>query len=160
MGIMDTGSASPRVLVVDDDPDVLASLERGLRLSGFEVATAVDGADTFSRQHATTFRPDGRLQMLDNEHGRGLILSLDEVAHTARVDASFSAGQSTCGPQGTTVDTAAGHTLVGCSGPALREYDTGPDPVFSSSLVCDNGGGGGGGPGPSGSVRWYPLDGW
>ncbi|MCA9493829.1 MAG: aryl-sulfate sulfotransferase [Myxococcales bacterium] len=122
--------------------------------------TAVDGADTFSRQHATTFRPDGRLQMLDNEHGRGLILSLDEVAHTARVDASFSAGQSTCGPQGTTVDTAAGHTLVGCSGPALREYDTGPDPVFSSSLVCDNGGGGGGGPGPSGSVRWYPLDGW
>jgi two-component system response regulator PrrA len=24
---------SPRVLVVDDDPDVLASLERGLRLS-------------------------------------------------------------------------------------------------------------------------------
>src|SRR5437763_484799 len=42
---MDSGAASPRVLVVDDDPDVLASLERGLRLSGFDVATAVDGAD-------------------------------------------------------------------------------------------------------------------
>jgi two-component system response regulator PrrA len=45
MGGMDSGSASPRVLVVDDDPDVLASLERGLRLSGFEVSTAVDGAE-------------------------------------------------------------------------------------------------------------------
>ena len=43
MGDMDSGTASPRVLVVDDDPDVLASLERGLRLSGFDVATAVDG---------------------------------------------------------------------------------------------------------------------
>jgi two-component system response regulator PrrA len=32
------------VLVVDDDADVLASLERGLRLSGFSVLTAVDGA--------------------------------------------------------------------------------------------------------------------
>ncbi|NKS62878.1 response regulator [Rhodococcus hoagii] len=32
------------VLVVDDDPDVLASLERGLRLSGFTVLTASDGA--------------------------------------------------------------------------------------------------------------------
>ncbi|KAA0021187.1 response regulator transcription factor [Antrihabitans cavernicola] len=33
-----------QVLVVDDDRDVLASLERGLRLSGFDVITAVDGA--------------------------------------------------------------------------------------------------------------------
>ncbi|PTR28686.1 two-component system response regulator PrrA [Rhodococcus sp. OK519] len=32
------------VLVVDDDPDVLASLERGLRLSGFTVLTASDGS--------------------------------------------------------------------------------------------------------------------
>lgn len=37
-------SAVARVLVVDDDQDVLASLERGLRLSGFEIVTAVDGA--------------------------------------------------------------------------------------------------------------------
>ena len=49
-------AASPRVLVVDDDPDVLASLERGLRLSGFEVATAVDGAEAL--RSATETRPD------------------------------------------------------------------------------------------------------
>ncbi len=53
---MDSGAASPRVLVVDDDPDVLASLERGLRLSGFEVATAVDGAEAL--RSATETRPD------------------------------------------------------------------------------------------------------
>lgn len=53
---MDSGGASPRVLVVDDDPDVLASLERGLRLSGFQVATAVDGAEAL--RSATETRPD------------------------------------------------------------------------------------------------------
>lgn len=34
---------SATVLVVDDDTDVLTSLQRGLRLSGFEVITAEDG---------------------------------------------------------------------------------------------------------------------
>ncbi|WP_137723421.1 response regulator transcription factor [Prescottella subtropica] len=37
-------TVTPTVLVVDDDADVLASLERGLRLSGFDVLTAADGA--------------------------------------------------------------------------------------------------------------------
>src|ERR1700692_1262514 len=55
MGGMDTGATSPRVLVVDDDSDVLASLERGLRLSGFEVSTAVDGAEAL--RSATETRP-------------------------------------------------------------------------------------------------------
>ncbi|MFC6009807.1 response regulator transcription factor [Nocardia lasii] len=35
---------SSTVLVVDDDEDVLASVERGLRLSGFQVLVARDGA--------------------------------------------------------------------------------------------------------------------
>ena len=35
---------NPNVLVVDDDEDVLASVERGLRLSGFQVQVAKDGA--------------------------------------------------------------------------------------------------------------------
>jgi two-component system, OmpR family, response regulator PrrA len=56
MGDMDTSATSPRVLVVDDDSDVLASLERGLRLSGFEVSTAVDGAEAL--RSATETRPD------------------------------------------------------------------------------------------------------
>src|SRR2546423_8009546 len=53
---MEGAAASPRVLVVDDDPDVLASVERGLRLSGFDVATATDGAEAL--RSATETRPD------------------------------------------------------------------------------------------------------
>ena len=53
---MDSGAVSPRVLVVDDDDDVLASLERGLRLSGFDVSTAKDGAEAL--RSATETRPD------------------------------------------------------------------------------------------------------
>ncbi|MGL4306152.1 MAG: response regulator, partial [Mycobacteriaceae bacterium] len=40
---------SAHVLIVDDDADVLASLERGLRLSGFKVSTAIDGADALRK---------------------------------------------------------------------------------------------------------------
>ena len=39
---------SATVLVVDDDADVLASLQRGLRLSGFTVITAVDGGQALA----------------------------------------------------------------------------------------------------------------
>ncbi|MDT5367119.1 MAG: two-component system, OmpR family, response regulator PrrA [Mycobacterium sp.] len=53
---MRTDCGSPRVLVMDDDADVLASLERGLRLSGFDVATATDGAEAL--RNATHTRPD------------------------------------------------------------------------------------------------------
>ncbi|OZF41176.1 DNA-binding response regulator [Rhodococcus sp. 14-2483-1-1] len=43
---MTESSSSPAtVLVVDDDADVLSSLQRGLRLSGFTVITASDGAE-------------------------------------------------------------------------------------------------------------------
>lgn len=41
---MSERSAASTVLVVDDDEDVLASVERGLRLSGFQVLVARDGA--------------------------------------------------------------------------------------------------------------------
>jgi len=51
---MESAAASPRVLVVDDDPDVLTSLERGLRLSG-STCDAVDGAEAL--RSATETRP-------------------------------------------------------------------------------------------------------
>ena len=41
---MQAAGTQPSVLVVDDDQDVLVSIERGLRLSGFRVLTAPDGA--------------------------------------------------------------------------------------------------------------------
>jgi two-component system response regulator PrrA len=53
---MDSRSPSLRVLVVDDDVDVLASLERGLRLSGLNVTTARDGDEALRGARET--RPD------------------------------------------------------------------------------------------------------
>ncbi|MEU7765626.1 response regulator transcription factor [Nocardia sp. NPDC049190] len=42
-----------RILVVDDELRVLASLRRGLELSDFEVVTAGDGAEALSMVHGT-----------------------------------------------------------------------------------------------------------
>jgi len=43
--VTESPSTPATVLVVDDDADVLSSLQRGLRLSGFTVITASDGAE-------------------------------------------------------------------------------------------------------------------
>jgi hypothetical protein len=126
--------------------------------------SAVSGADSFSAQHNAAWRSDGRLQLLDNDSGRGLVMSVDEPRLQAAVEESFSAGAPRCGPQGTTTDTAAGGTLVGCSGASIREYGPGAGaPTWSGTLVCANGAtfGGGAGPGANmGPVRWYALEGW
>jgi hypothetical protein len=112
---------------------------------------------SFSGQHCVNVRPDGRLTMLDNDHGRGLVLSLDEATSSATVDAAYATGSGNCGPQGTAEGTLAGNALVGCAGDQVREYDgaTG-DQVWSAEVQCASGGVGFGG----GAVRWYPLDGW
>ncbi len=48
--------AEARLLVVDDEPNILELLSVALRFSGFEVATAADGLQAV--QVARTFRPD------------------------------------------------------------------------------------------------------
>ncbi|MEV0947161.1 response regulator transcription factor [Rhodococcus sp. NPDC049939] len=49
-------STDPKVLMVDDDPDVRHSVARGLRMSGFAVTTAVDGSDALRK--ISTDAPD------------------------------------------------------------------------------------------------------
>lgn len=44
-------ASAPRLLVVDDDADVRASLERGLRLAGFDVIGAGDGPSALRAAH-------------------------------------------------------------------------------------------------------------
>jgi two-component system OmpR family response regulator len=58
-----SGSPAPeaRLLVVDDEPNILELLSASLRFAGFEVATAKDGNDAL--RVAGTFRPD--LLLLD-----------------------------------------------------------------------------------------------
>jgi hypothetical protein len=113
--------------------------------------SAVDDADRFQRQHDLKLLPDGRMLMLDNHVGRGLILSLDEATMTATAESAYSTGYI-CGPQGTAAATT-GHVFVGCSGPDILEYDLEGELLWQATAVC-----------PSGdeaiSARWYPLEGW
>lgn len=53
--------AKPRILVVDDEPDLVAVLRMGLSLEGFEVIEAADGAEGLKR--AREDKPD--LMLLD-----------------------------------------------------------------------------------------------
>jgi two-component system OmpR family response regulator len=53
--VIDTTASSSRVLVVDDEPNILELLSAALRLSGFEVHGVANGADAL--RAAVTFRP-------------------------------------------------------------------------------------------------------
>ncbi|MEV0947809.1 response regulator transcription factor [Rhodococcus sp. NPDC049939] len=71
-----TVTDSATVLVVDDDEDVRTSLERGLRLSGFTVLTAVDGADALrviSEQRPNAMVLDMNMPIID---GTGVVTAL------------------------------------------------------------------------------------
>jgi two-component system OmpR family response regulator len=57
----DTGVAEARLLVVDDEPNILELLSASLRYAGFDVATADNGQDAV--RQARSFKPD--LMVLD-----------------------------------------------------------------------------------------------
>ena len=61
--------------------------ETATLLARDDVGYANANDDEFRRQHNLTLREDGRLQLLDNGNGRGLVFSLDEVALEAVADA-------------------------------------------------------------------------
>jgi two-component system response regulator PrrA len=67
---------TPTVLLVDDDEDLLASVERGLRLSGFRVVIARDGAAALrcvSEQSPDALVLDMNMPVLD---GAGVVTAL------------------------------------------------------------------------------------
>ncbi len=118
----------------------------------------VGGADSFLRQHNVHIRHDGRLMVLDNDHGRALVFTVDEVAKTATVDAAYPTAENNCGPQGTALDTLAGNAIVACETGVVREFDllTG-SAIWEAEAECFNGKTVGNG---VQVARWYPLDGW
>nr|WP_280299538.1 response regulator transcription factor [Nocardia neocaledoniensis] len=80
-----TERAAATVLVVDDDPDVLASVERGLRLSGFQVLVARDGAAAL--RAVTEHAPDAvvldmNMPVLD---GAGVVTALRAMGNDVPV---------------------------------------------------------------------------
>ncbi len=129
-----------------------------------DVAVMVDWSlvsdNDFGFQHNMHMRNDGRMMLLDNTNGRGLVMTIDEVNLTATVDAEYATHENNCGAQGTAMDTKAGNAVVGCNTEWVREYDLASnDLIWEAEVDCQNGGGGGffGGIAPT---RWYPLDSW
>jgi len=56
-----TSNSKPRILIVDDEPDLLAVLRLGLEIEGFDVIEAADGEEGLKR--AQQDKPD--LMVLD-----------------------------------------------------------------------------------------------
>jgi len=116
--------------------------------------SAVGPPDEFEDEHSAASRSDGRLQLLDNNNGRALVITIDEVNSMAIVDAEFATFEDSCSVQGTSRSTQAGNPVVGCLGDTVREYDINTEMLLWQGTVdCMSG------PGP-GSTRFYPLDGW
>jgi hypothetical protein len=116
--------------------------------------SAVGAPDEFEDQHSAFSRSDGRLQLLDNNNGRALVITIDEVNGLATVDGEFATLENSCSVQGTSRATMAGNPVVGCLGDTVREFDIATGLVLWQGTVNCSGGGG------PGSTRFYPLDGW
>ena len=118
----------------------------------------IGGADYFDFQHSLMLRPDGKVQLLDNTNGRGLVIDVDELTSTAVVEGAYDTRENTCGAQGTSRSTQAGNPVVGCMGDWVREYDYASGAqLWEAEAIClqDNNGWF-----SDGAARWYPLDGW
>jgi hypothetical protein len=111
----------------------------------------VGGADTFEHQHVVHLQDDGSMTMLDNAHGRGLRLSLDQDARHASVVSAWPTGEPDCGPQGTMAVASTGGVFVGCSGSDVREYRPDGALVWQATARCA---------GFPEAVRFTPLEGW
>ncbi len=109
----------------------------------------------FGNQHNAHVRHDGRLMFLDNLHGRGIVMTVDEQARIATVDATYETRENGCLAQGTAMDTLDGNAVVACASRWVREYDGGTSELVWEAQVasCANGG-------RSRVARWYPLDHW
>lgn len=76
MGNVSANRTEARVLVVDDEPNIVELLSVSLRFQGFEVATASNGAEGLDRARA--FRPDALILdvMMPGMDGFGLLRRL------------------------------------------------------------------------------------
>ncbi len=91
------GSASPRVLVVDDDPVILKLLQVNFEMEGFDVVTATDGVDGL--RAARQERPDVIVSdvMMPGMNGLELVaaLSADDRTDTIPVMLLSARAQTT-----------------------------------------------------------------
>src|SRR5215469_10219718 len=52
MVMVSKGTVRPKILVVDDEPEAVELVEFNLKQAGFDVLTAVDGAEALKKAHA------------------------------------------------------------------------------------------------------------
>lgn len=71
-------AARKRVLVVDDEPGVVATLSEALRMNGFSVVTARDGIEAL--EASERYQPDGMLLdvMMPGENGYRVARAIKE----------------------------------------------------------------------------------
>ena len=128
----------------------------GLGAAGFGSDIAADYSavsdPSFRDQHNVAFSPQGHLSMLDNGHGRALVIDVNQPALTAKAVGEYPAGEPACGPQGTTSVTSNNHVFVGCSGEHLYEYQPGGGEIWHAEARCAEA--------RASVIRWYPLEGW
>jgi two-component system chemotaxis response regulator CheY len=123
----------PLALVVDDDPTIRALCAANLRLAGFDVLEAEDGADGL--EQARSVRPDVvlsdvRMPRLD---GFGLAQALRRDARTRRIPVVFLSGEV-----GTA--TRARASALGASGFVAKPFDPIAIPPLLRALVDHAGG--------------------
>ncbi len=91
-------SAAPKVLIVDDDPDLLALMAETLDLEGYRVESAVNGAralDNVSRGMPDLILLDMKMPVMDGkEFTRRFREAHDHQAPIVLVTAAADAGRS------------------------------------------------------------------
>jgi CheY-like chemotaxis protein len=75
----------PRLLVVDDDPEIIASFEAILRSEGYEVATARDGREALERVTQSPFDLVLLDLLLPDTDGWAVLERVREIRPGARV---------------------------------------------------------------------------
>jgi len=122
------GSAKTRVLVVDDNPDILAFMRTWLELSGYEPALAHDGVEAL--EVADAFRPqvilmDLAMPRMDGFEAARRLGSRPWrqnallVAHTAHAEDRLRAQSQAAGFDMHLIKPADPETLVG----AIRDWE-------------------------------------
>ena len=85
------GTVNPKVLIVDDDTDLLGALGQLLETEGYEVATAATAEDALDRFREDTYHVVLTDLQLPGRNGIALVKALHESSPATRCPAATTA---------------------------------------------------------------------